>query len=93
MSNEEKSPIPAPVGGAELPKKAQPQESLPFQVRMLNKLVIGLLFVLFIGFAGMFVATAGLVINSLKDKQATYLNLIDKVNDTNTKIDFLLQKK
>ncbi len=60
------------------------------RIKFLNNVVIGILVVLFLGFAGMFIATGALMIDSFRSKQATYQSLVDKVNEQNNKIDTLV---
>ncbi len=44
---------------------------------LLNVLVL----VLFVGFAGVFIAATAMLIDAFRGKQATYQSLIDKVNE------------
>jgi len=67
--------------------KAVSGESAP--TKFIQDIVIGVVFVLFIGFATMFVAAGTLVWQAWTEKAATYQNLVDKVNLQNEKIDQL----
>jgi peptidoglycan hydrolase CwlO-like protein len=51
--------------------------------------MMALVIVLFLGFAGMFVAVGQMMIDSLRDKQASYQDLRDQVKDQSNKIDTL----
>lgn len=55
---------------------------------LINVLVI----VLFIGFAGVFVAATAMLVDAFNNKQTTYQNLVNKVNEQNTKNDYILQE-
>lgn len=59
----------------------------------LEQIMIAFIVVLFIGFAGMFVATATLLIDSYNNKSASYDNLQDTVQTQNTKVDQLIQSQ
>lgn len=56
----------------------------------LKILFYGIIIVLFIGFAGVFIATASMLVDSFKNKQATYQDLANKVNEQNNKNDDIL---
>ena len=59
------------------------------RVTFLNNLVIAILVVLFIGFAGMFVAVGQMMVDSLLDKRDSTYDLQQKIDTQNSKIDFL----
>jgi hypothetical protein len=54
-----------------------------------NLLIIGVIIVLFIGFASAFIAVGGLIVNYESDRQATYKNLENQVQAQNTQIQVL----
>jgi len=72
------SPTPTPVSGISL------------KVEFLNNVVIALGVVLFLGFAGMFVATTTIMFESWQNRAESYSNLQDEVQTQNAKIDSLI---
>jgi len=55
----------------------------------LQKLMYALVVVLFIGFAGMFVATAAMLLDAWNNKTANYVELRGEIKEQNYKIDNL----
>ncbi len=55
-------------------------DSVKEGLKYLQWLMTAIIIVLFIGFAGMFIATAGILIGALNDKTATYSDLIRKID-------------
>lgn len=68
-------------------------QSIPKMVKFTHEIVVGLVVVLFIGFAGMFVAVSTMLWDSWNNKSSNYEILKNKVEEQNYKIDLLLQKK
>ncbi len=66
-------------------------KALENRVEQINTLMIGVVIVLLVGFAGTFVAAATMLVDSFNNKQATYQDLRDKVQEQNAKIDELTQ--
>ncbi len=81
----------APVGGKKPSeqKEKQPTGGQTFEIKLLKDVVYVLLLVMFIGFAGMFVATSAMLWSAWKDKQGSYESLKDKILEQNYKIDEL----
>jgi hypothetical protein len=48
--------------------------------------------VLFIGFIGVVVALGGIIVDSFRSREASYQDLVNKINEENSKIDFLLNQ-
>lgn len=67
----------------------QPAEPIKDSVDRLYFVMYGLVIVLFIGFAAMFVAVGQMLYASWTEKQATYQSLRDEVKSQNAKIDTL----
>jgi hypothetical protein len=83
----DKTPV-GPFGASEnLPVSG---ESL--KMRMLYEIVVGIVVVLFLGFAGMFVATTAMLVDSWKSDKATQEDLRDKILEQNFKIDRLIKE-
>jgi cell division protein FtsL len=59
------------------------------EVSQLNRLMYALVVVLFVGFAGMFVATGSMMLDSLTNDRQSMTDLRDTVRDQNDKIDAL----
>lgn len=60
------------------------------EVESLNKIMIGIIIVLFLGFVSILVTVIGFTLDAFRYKQATYQTLIDKVDEQNSKIESLL---
>ncbi len=73
-------------------KQPQLESGVPAQVKFLSNLMYALVFVLFIGFATMFVTVGQIVVDSWDNKASTYLELRDTVKDQNIKIDALTKE-
>lgn len=80
-----KSQVPQP----EFVGSTRPVTGEPATIKFIQDITIGIVFVLFIGFAGMFVATAVMFIDAYNAKAASYENLQDEVQSQNAKIDQL----
>ncbi len=57
----------------------------------LNTIVIALVVVLFVGFAGMFVACTAMLVDAWRSKDATYQKLEDSIETQNAKIDAIIE--
>lgn len=80
--NESEKPstaIPAP-GNEEKKQEKEPISGDAWTVKLMKDTVYFLLAVLFIGFAGMFVATTSMLIDSFKAKQGSYEALMEKLD-------------
>jgi hypothetical protein len=64
-------------------------QTLSDKLKDLNLLMIGIVVVLFVGFAGMFVATSALLIESFNSKTVAYEELVKNVNQQNTQLDLI----
>ena len=62
------------------------------QFNLMRFVIYGVIIVLFVGFAGVFVAVGSVLQNYLANKQATYQNLVNQVNAQNTQIQLLTQE-
>lgn len=86
-SSTETAGTPGPEGGRNVRKEWQPTSGDVFTAKFVRDIVIGLVIVLFIGFAGMFVATGSMMVDALNNKSATYLQLRDEVMKQNALIE------
>jgi len=75
-----------------IPPQTSPVGNPIHRLNLLTSITYGILIVLFIGFAGMFVATVAMLVDSFNNKTATYKILIDEVSKQNIKIDSLLNQ-
>lgn len=64
-------------------------DSTPRKIKELNWLVYALVLVLFIGFAGIFVAVGQMMIDSLNDRRDSTYHLQQKIDEQSEKIDSL----
>lgn len=62
------------------------------EIDSLKNLTIFVVIVLFIGFALAFITIGGFLQSYLAYRQATYQDLVDKVNKQNTEIELLIQQ-
>ncbi len=67
-------------------------EGIPKKVKFLHDIVLALVFVLFIGFAGMFVATATMLIDAWRARGDSYNQLENQVLQQNLRIEALLNE-
>lgn len=75
------------ITGSTNPRNTKvPQQA---EIDFLKWLMIGLVVVLFIGFAGMFVATASMMVDALKDNRGSTNDLSDQLKLQDEKIDEL----
>lgn len=87
---EESVPSPVPIS----PAASQINETkglggIPVAVKFLHEIVIALVVVLFVGFAGMFVAVATMFVTAWNEDRSAQQDLRDKIIEQNTKIDLL----
>lgn len=59
------------------------------EINFLKTLTYGLLYILFIGFAGCFIAVTAMLVDSFNNKASTYQQLFNKVAEQNVKLDNL----
>ena len=71
-----------------MPAQQQPQEQggLAWNVKFLQDITIGIVVVLFIGFAGALIAVGGMIVNYEAERQATYQNLVNQISQQNQEI-------
>lgn len=80
-----------PLPPEDRPATTQPdQETGPTaKIKWIQDIMVGIIFVLFIGFASMFVAVGGLLIDAFQHKADSYEELSNQVRSQNAKIDSL----
>jgi hypothetical protein len=68
--------------------------------KLFQDIILGVIIVMFIGFAGAFIAVGGMIVNYESQRQATFEEMKDqvtaqnaKIDNLSTKIEILLQKK
>jgi hypothetical protein len=72
--------------------KPNPLGGMGDQLDLVKFITYAILIVLFIGFAGMFVATGAMLWGAWKDKEGAFNILQDKINSSNKAINMLCQK-
>jgi cell division protein FtsL len=84
-------PAEALIEDYELPQATAQQEdrSVTNKLKELNILIYGLLLILFLGFAGLFVGVSQMMVDSLRNKQSSTLDLSNKISEQNEKINQL----
>lgn len=63
------------------------------EVKRLNDFMALVVVVLFVGFAGVFVAATSMLVDSFNNKQATYEQLREQVQSNNDKLDLLIYQR
>lgn len=87
-------PPPTPPSGLETQPPAQTGSM--FGTKVIQDIIVGVIVVLFIGFAAAFIAVGGMIVNYEAEHQASYEALKEQVANTNAKIDIItngLQQK
>ena len=70
--------------------ESSPISGEPIKIKMLYEIVVGIVVVLFLGFAAMFVATATMLIDEWRSDKSAQNDLENKILEQNIKIDMLL---
>ncbi len=73
------TPISSPPQNSSIPRQ-KPVTGEPKRIQYIENIMIGVVIVLFIGFASMFVGTVTVLIESWNNKAATYQDLEDKID-------------
>jgi len=91
--------LPVPMSGSDMDSAVNtttgkqletgPVSGIPADIKFLKGLTYGILVVMFIGFMAMFVATLSIWRDSWSDKNASYQDLINKIDERDSKIDLL----
>jgi hypothetical protein len=67
-------------------------EKANLAVEKTNIFILGMVFVFFLGLAGLFVAVDEIVIDHFRAKEESYQMLIEKINQQNNKIDIIFER-
>jgi len=67
-------------------------EKIKRQLKKTDLIMMGIIIVLFIGFVGVAIALGGIVVDTFRSREASYQDLVNKINEQDVKIDLLFEE-